>query len=135
MGISSVILNDLGFVPLIQDLIPCYNDWRAIVDYPFRDKVSHFFQTGIACLLLNFCLKGRKWKWRKIEIYWGTLLATVGATIEECTQALFKSRTFDLMDLGAALLGVYLMGTLAYPWLEKKFHSLFPKELQERDSQ
>lgn len=88
-------------------------------DFPGRDEVGHFLITGCLALLLNLNLKGRQLELLARQIYWGSLFIYSAAILEELTQLLFPSRGFDLLDLSAGLLGVFVLGSLSYPYVEK----------------
>lgn len=86
---------------------------RALYDFPNGDKAGHFILFG----LLNFFLTSaflsrltpdRKW----VALLVGLTLA-LAVTAEEFSQQYFASRTFDLVDLSASLLGLLLGGWAA----------------------
>jgi hypothetical protein len=77
--ISSVILNDLWIIPLIQALIAFYNVWRSVVDYPFRGKTNHFFLSRLFALLVNPCANGHQFSYFAQNVYLAALVVVLVA--------------------------------------------------------
>lgn len=100
-----IVLADNGSIPPFI---------RALYDFQNGDKLGHFILLG----LLNFFLtraflsahpsKSRNW----VTLSVGLILA-LGITLEEWSQQFFFTRTFDLIDLLASLLGVLVGGWMA----------------------
>ena len=117
--LTFIVLTDLGFLLWCDAHIPNFYEIRQGIKYPYSDKVGHFFSMGILALLFNLMLQGRSFLVRTKQIYWGTAIITVAAVIEEFTQAYIPHRGFDLLDLWVGLLGIYLIGSLPYPYASK----------------
>ncbi len=100
-----IVLADNGSIPPFI---------RALYDFQNGDKLGHFILLG----LLNFFItraflsahpsKSRNW----VTLSVGLILA-LGITLEEWSQQFFFTRTFDLIDLLASLLGVLVGGWMA----------------------
>lgn len=69
---------------------------------PYGDKIAHAVLYGILAYLLNYGLNGKRWF--RIEI--GTLLVMSFAFAEEVSQLYFPSRSFDLGDIAADVIGI-----------------------------
>ncbi|WP_394205171.1 VanZ family protein [Shewanella waksmanii] len=83
-----------------------------VKNVPFGDKVGHFALFGGLSLPLNLSLSMRVY--RPLRCYWGTLIVGLFALIEECSQALNATRTFDLGDLAADVAGLSCAALLTY---------------------
>ncbi len=100
-----IVLADNGSIPPFI---------RALYDFQNGDKLGHFILLG----LLNFFItraflsahpsKSRNW----VTLSVGLILA-LGITLEEWSQQFFFTRTFDLIDLLASLLGVLVGGWMS----------------------
>ena len=94
--------------------------FRAAGIIPFGDKVGHMMLFGILSFLVNLLLRGaelRVFAWRMLK---GSALILPIVTLEECSQVFFRSRTFDLIDLTADIVGIWLCGWLAVTYLNWK---------------
>jgi hypothetical protein len=80
---------------------------------PGGDKTGHFILFGLLSLLVNLVFRAAVVRVGKLSVLKGTLVVAVFAIAEECSQLLFVSRTFDLLDLSAGLLGIWVFGWLA----------------------
>ncbi|MRG95341.1 VanZ family protein [Polyangium spumosum] len=85
----------------------------SILTTPYLDKVLHFVLLGGASFLARRATNDARVT--RLRLPTGPVVVGLAATIEECTQALVSSRTFDLGDLAANLLGVIVFGWLARP--------------------
>ena len=87
----------------------------AIYDFPNGDKLGHFILFGLLDFFLTRAflpsLPGRSPKLVALSI--GLTLALLIA-LEEWSQKLFSTRTFDLIDLSASYLGLIVGGWVAY---------------------
>ena len=80
---------------------------------PGEDKTGHFVLFGLLSLLLNVVLQSSSLRLGRLVLSKGSLVVSVFAIAEEISQLFFRSRTFDLMDLGAGLAGIWIFGRLA----------------------
>ena len=87
--------------------------FRVIGQIPYGDKIMHALLYGVMAMLLNYGLKYKKVYKHQL----GALLVLTFAILEECTQYYIPSRTFDLYDICADVVGVVLFSLIK---LEKK---------------
>ena len=95
--------------------------WAAHI--PAGDKVAHAFLFGTLALLANVAMDAARFQWGKITVLKGSLLVLIPTVIEEFSQLHFRSRSFDLFDLLADVIGISIGGWLAV-MLDRHF-SLF----------
>ena len=106
--IAVIVLADHGSLP---------HSVRALYDFPNGDKVGHFFLFGVLTFFLtraflsSFPSKPRGW----VALSIGLILALFIA-LEEWSQQLFPTRTFDLLDLLASYVGIVAFAILAVYW-------------------
>ncbi len=75
---------------------------------PYGDKMGHVLLFGALALLLNFATKAQQVAIGPLRLYLGVVLTLGFALLEEGSQLLFPSRSFELLDILADLLGVTL---------------------------
>lgn len=75
---------------------------------PYGDKIGHVLLFAALALLLNFATKARQLAFGAVRLYVGVVLTLGFALLEEGSQLLFPSRSFELLDILADLLGVTL---------------------------
>jgi len=80
---------------------------------PGGDKVGHFLLMGGFAFVLNLGLSCRTLSFAGKSFLIGSLTALSLITIEEFSQRFIPYRTFDLLDLTADYLGVFLFSWLA----------------------
>ncbi len=90
---------------------------------PLGDKMAHFILVGGISFFVNLLLELRMVKVGKREILLGSLLVFAFITIEEFSQLFIVRRNFDLLDLTANYLGIFLFGRLAF-WISQEFKIL-----------
>ena len=106
--IAVIVLADYGNLP---------HSIRTLYDFPYGDKVGHFFLFGALTFFLtraflsSFPSKPRGW----VALSIGLILALFIA-LEEWSQQLFPTRTFDLLDLLASYAGIVAFAILAVYW-------------------
>lgn len=91
---------------------------------PFTsDKLLHFVFFGLVTATLDLWLRRRDlvwrdlpWTWRGFGVPAALPSAFLPALLEECLQGLSPARTFELLDLGADLMGMVLFLVLVR-WL------------------
>ncbi|MFK7775174.1 MAG: trypsin [Saprospiraceae bacterium] len=124
IGISFLIF--IGFVILSANF-----GWNffffALVKYlPLGDKMAHFLLVGGVSFFVNLLLEVKKITLGRREILLGSLMVFVFITFEEFSQLFLVRRNFDLVDLSANYLGIFLFGQLAlficekFQFLEKR---------------
>jgi polysaccharide biosynthesis protein VpsQ len=112
------ILTALAFLAII--VIILFADFRIIpkkifslYDFPYGDKVGHFFLMGLFALLVNMSLNMHKISVFSVSILLGSLIVVILTTVEEFSQSFFPSRTASIFDLAASCLGIFLIGNLS----------------------
>lgn len=80
--------------------------WNFITDLPYGDKLGHLGLVGTLTLLLNLALKGRRAPGKLSGVLLGSIFVALLMSVEECSQAMFPSRSLDLWDGLANLAGV-----------------------------
>ena len=110
----------LGFYVLILAFIIYLADNKGtayllnfVRNVPYGDKIGHFLLMGGLSFLLNLALNAKTVKFWKFGYLLGSLIVLVVVTIEEFSQIFIRGRTFDLTDLAADFLGIFLFGELA----------------------
>lgn len=86
-----------------------------IYDFPYGDKVGHFFLFGLLNFFLTLaCLRALPLQRPKlVALSIGLILALI-ISAEEYSQKFFENRTFDLIDLTASYIGLIVGGCVAY---------------------
>ena len=79
---------------------------------PYGDKVGHFGLFGMLTLLANFASKFKVFKLGKVNVFWGTAAVFVFVTLEELSQHFMPTRTLDIYDYTADMIGILL-----FTWL------------------
>ena len=80
---------------------------------PFGDKAGHFLILGGFAFVLNHSLRCRTVSLGRKSVLLGSLIVFALAAAEETSQLFIPGRNFDLFDLGADALGIWLVGRLA----------------------
>lgn len=93
---------------------------------PAGDKLGHFVLFGTLSFLVNLILRAVEIRWWKFTVLKGSAIVISLVTLEECSQLFFRSRSFDLGDLAADLLGICFCGWLAKRYLAWKQSRVFP---------
>ncbi len=96
---------------------------------PYGDKIGHVLLFGALALLLNFATKARQVALGPVRLYLGVVLTLGFALLEEGSQLLFPSRSFELLDILADLLGVALATALT-----SGFYQLRARHRRKRDA-
>jgi polysaccharide biosynthesis protein VpsQ len=97
--------------------------WTFITDIPGGDKLGHIGLVGTLSLLLNIVLRGRRAPGSFSGIMLGSLIVATVMTLEEFSQAAFPSRSRDLLDGIANLVGAAAGECLARFFLRPKSQS------------
>ena len=97
----------ISFIIFLADTADHNFAFRLIGHVPYGDKFSHALLYGVMALALNYGLNFRR-VYFLFHLQLGSIIVLLFATIEECTQYYIPSRTFDLGDLLADLVGVVL---------------------------
>ena len=70
------------------------------------DKAGHVFFTGLLAVLANEALRYRFFKFGERRVLVGTLIVVFLISIEEFLQQYLPTRSFEILDLAADLLGI-----------------------------
>lgn len=100
----------LAFIIVLADTGNGQSLFELVRLLPGGDVMGHFLLLGTMSLLFNGALKFATLEWYGRRILWGTLLLLVVATLEECSQLLFVSRSFSFSDMAANTLGILMFG-------------------------
>lgn len=82
--------------------------FRLAESLPLADKLGHIFLFGMLAFLLSLSLKRRAHRIYGWSIHQGSLLVLGFAIAEEFSQQFFATRTPDVGDLMADLIGIVL---------------------------
>ena len=85
---------------------------------PGGDKTGHFVLFGWLSFLLNVVLRASTVRFGRLTLLKGSVTVGAFAIVEEVSQLFFAARTFDLLDLTAGLLGIWLLGRMASRYLK-----------------
>ena len=119
------IIAALGFFGFILWVISLANRAQPsiffdfVASFPLGDKVGHVGLFGTLTLLATVAFGFRALKVRKTRIYIGAILVWLFVTFEEVSQAFIPSRTMDMGDYIADLVGIGI-ASLFCAWLEKR---------------
>ena len=101
--ISIIALADGGVLPAVSF-------YKQI---PAGDQVIHFFLMGTAALLVNLTLSAATVRVGPLTLLKGSLIIGIITTAEEFSQVFFPGRFFQIEDLLANWLGIFLLGRLS----------------------
>ena len=80
---------------------------------PFGDKIGHFCLMGMFSFVVNLALSARTFRVWKLSYLLGSLIVFVVVAAEEFSQIFVRGRTFDLTDLLADTIGIFIFGEIA----------------------
>jgi hypothetical protein len=100
----------ISFIIYLADTANYNFAFRLIGDIPYGDKLMHTLLYGIMALLLNYGFNYKSYK--NLQI--GAMAVLLFAVLEEITQYWIPSRTFDLKDLFADVVGVVLFSFIRW---------------------
>lgn len=88
---------------------------KAIYDFPNGDKLGHFILFGLLNFFITYTLIRAlpRFNSKLVALPIGLILALL-IGIEEYSQRFFSTRTFDLIDLLASYIGVFVGGWIGY---------------------
>ncbi len=81
---------------------------------PNGDKVGHFLLFGLLTFLANLSFQYKSFTLKKIKLYKGSVIVLIFVTLEELSQHFVASRTLDIFDYGADLIGISLATLLSW---------------------
>jgi len=98
--------------------------FRLAAVIPLGDKVGHVVLFGILSFLANLLSRAQTFKLHGFAVLKWSGLLMVLVTLEEFSQLLFRSRSFDVLDLVSDAVGIWLFGRLAVVYLNRKRRAL-----------
>lgn len=101
----AIILADIGSKNFV---------FKFIKSIPNGDKFFHLLLYGILALSLNFALNFRTIYLFRFNIQLGAIIVLIFAFLEEISQYFIPSRSFDLYDLLADVIGVILFSMIRF---------------------
>ena len=105
-----IILADIDYRPYLI---------RMVEKAPFGDKVAHLTLFGLLAAMLNVALDFRKMKLGLLSLHVGSVVILSFAIAEEFSQLFLTHRTFDIWDMAADLVGIYLV-TRLFRWRTRR---------------
>lgn len=94
--------------------------FKWVIMIPYGDKIGHLGLFGLLTLLVNLSSKCRGFSVRRFNIYWGSFCVLTFVTLEELSQHLLPTRTLDIYDYAADLIGISCATFLS--WLLNKYY-------------
>ncbi|MBX7234460.1 MAG: VanZ family protein [Caldilineales bacterium] len=104
--IALAFLAFVGFIIFSADTGTMPAVIHRLYAFPHGDKAGHFVLMGVLALALNLALSTRRVSMAGRKILLGSLLALLLVTIEELSQAFFRTRTLSLLDLSFSYVGI-----------------------------
>ena len=80
---------------------------------PWGDKAGHFLLFGILSFLANWIICFGEFRRGRLHLSKVSAALIALVFVEELTQLCFRSRTFDVLDIVAGALGIWLFGQWA----------------------
>ncbi|WP_370981620.1 VanZ family protein [Agaribacterium sp. ZY112] len=94
-----------------------------IATIPYGDKFGHSILYGSLTYSIIIASRFRVIKTGRIRLYYGVLFASLFSITEEISQLFIQSRTFDISDLIADLLGISIATLIAIKYRQVKRHA------------
>ena len=94
--------------------------WYLIQRIPLGDKAGHFILFGALSFLVNWILRAGEFRLGRFCVLKGSVILMALVFLEELSQLGFRSRSFDVYDLLADALGIWLFGVWARHRLRSK---------------
>ena len=94
--------------------------FRAANAIPHADKAGHLLLFGFLSFLVNLLQRGQVTRPFGFSMLKGSAIVLPLVTLEEASQVLFRTRSFDLFDLASDVAGIWLCGRLAVAYLAWK---------------
>lgn len=101
--LTAIILADIGSKNFV---------FKFIKSIPYGDKFFHMLLYGILAFSLNFALNFRTIYIIRYDIQLGAIIVFSFAFLEEFSQYFISTRTFDLYDLLADIIGITLFSMI-----------------------
>ena len=98
----------ISFIIYLADTADYNFAFRVIGNIPYGDKFMHGLLYGVMALLLNYGLNFKSKKIFGFNMQVGAMIVLTFAGLEEITQYWLPSRTCDVFDFVADVVGVIL---------------------------
>ena len=98
----------ISFIIYLADTADYNFAFRVIGNIPYGDKLMHGLLYGVMALLLNYGLNFKSKKIFGFNMQVGAIIVLTFAGLEEITQYWLPSRTCDVFDFVADVVGVVL---------------------------
>lgn len=107
--VAIIILANSGYLP---------REIRRLYDFPYGDKLGHFFLLGTLNFVLNRAALASRVEMKPAALIWAvSLILAFFITLEEFSQQNFPRRTFSLLDLAFSYAGI-----ASFAWLAARLH-------------
>lgn len=80
--------------------------FELVASIPYGDKLGHFCLFGLLTLVVNFAFKLKSYTLISFNIYVGSTVVLFFVLLEELSQYFIPSRTLDITDLLADVVGI-----------------------------
>ncbi len=88
--------------------------FQLVKALPYGDKLGHFFLFGLLTFGLNIALNFKVLKCKQGRIYHASIVVGIFVFAEELSQCFLPSRTFDVTDLCADIVGILVFSFLSH---------------------
>lgn len=118
MNIRTITIGYIIFILIIivianqGDYITMLTDW--VDKIPYGDKGGHLILMGLLSLTVNLSFQCAQWTVGQHTLLKGSVIVAILVTLEEISQLLVSTRTFDWGDLLSDYLGIWAFGQLAW---------------------
>ena len=85
----------------------------VVADVPYGDKLGHFLLMGVLAMLADLAARHHERRFLGLRVPTAPAVVLVLVFAEELSQLLMATRTFDLVDFAADVLGVIVFVSLA----------------------
>ena len=104
----------ISFIIYLADTADYNFAFRVIGSIPNGDKLMHGLLYGVMALLLNYGLNFKSKKIFGFNMQVGAIVVLTFAGLEEITQYWLPSRTCDIFDFVADVVGVVLLSMIVW---------------------
>jgi len=87
---------------------------------PYGDKLGHFTLFGLLTLSINYITKFKYIQFGFINVLIGTFSVFVFVLIEELSQYFLPTRTFDVLDIFADIVGIIIFNFISSIFNKRK---------------
>lgn len=87
----------------------------------YGDKLGHLCLFGALTLAVVAATKFRSFSLGRLHLYYGVVVVSLFVFVEEVSQVFIATRTFDLIDLVADIVGIVMAASVAC-LIDKKFN-------------